>query len=69
MRGNGDIPNNLELVWLILVHIYALVAFLTDDQPNIIQMTQLLINLSYVGITEPIHDLVGLLSVWVGATC
>ena len=30
MRGNGDIPNTLELVWSIVVHIYALVALLVD---------------------------------------
>ena len=53
MRGNGDIPSTLELVWLILVHIYALVALLITDLPNIVQMTQILINLSYVGIIEP----------------
>ena len=53
VRGNGDIPRTLELVWLILVHIYALVALLIDDHPNIVQMTQILINLSYVGIIEP----------------
>ena len=54
MRGNGDIPSTLELVWLILVHIYgALVALLIHDHPNIVEMTQLLINLSYVGIIEP----------------
>ena len=53
MRGNGDIPSTLELVWLILVHIYALMDLLIDDHPNILQMTQLLINLSYVGIIEP----------------
>ena len=52
-RGNGDITITLELVWLILVHIYALVSLLIDDHPNIVQMTQLLINLSYVGIIEP----------------
>ena len=68
MRGNEDITSTLELVWLILVHIYALVALLIDDHPNIVQMTQLLINLSYVGIIEP-NDLVGLLSVSVGPTC
>ena len=53
MRGNGDIPSTLELVWLILVHIYDLMALLIDDHPNIIQMTQILINLSYVDIIEP----------------
>ena len=53
MRGNGDIPRTLELVWLTLVHIYDLVALLIDYHPNIVQMTQLLINLSYVGIIEP----------------
>ena len=52
-EGNGDIPSTFKLVWLILVHIYALVALLSDDHPNIVQMTQLLINLSYVGIIEP----------------
>ena len=67
--GNGDIPRTLEIFWLILVHIYALVDLLINDRSNIVQMTQLLINLSYVGIIEPNHDLVGLLSVWVGATC
>ena len=53
VRGNEDIHRTLELVWLILVHIYALVALLIDDHPNIVQITQLLINLSYVGIIEP----------------
>ena len=53
MRGNGGIPSTLELVWLILVHIYVLVALLIDDHPNIVQMNQLLINLSYEGIIEP----------------
>ena len=53
MRGNGDIPITLELVWLILVHIYALVGLLIHDHPSIVQRTQLLINLSYVGIIEP----------------
>ena len=53
MRRNGDIPRTLELVWLILVHIYALVALLIDDHPTIVQMTQLLINLSYIDIIEP----------------
>ena len=52
-RGNGDIPSTLELVWLTLVHIYALVALLIDDHTNIVQITQVLINLSYVGIIEP----------------
>ena len=53
MKGNGDIPSTLELVWLILVHIYALVALLIDDHSNIVQVTQILINLSYVGIIDP----------------
>ena len=53
MRGIGDIPRTLELVWLILVHIYVLVYFLGDDHPNIVQLTQLLIVLAYVGIIEP----------------
>ena len=53
MRGNGDIPSTLELVWLILVHIYAFVDLLIDDNPNILQMTQLLINLSCEGIIDP----------------
>ena len=53
MRENGDIPSTLELIWLILVHIYALVAFFLDGHPNIVQWTQLLIILSYVGIIEP----------------
>ena len=54
MRGNGDIlASTLELVWLILVHIYALVALLIDDHTNIVQMNQILIHLSYVGIIEP----------------
>ena len=53
VRGNGVIPSTLELVWFILVHIYALVSLLIDDHPNIVQMAQLLINLSYIGIIEP----------------
>ena len=53
MRGNWDIPSTLELVWLILVHIYALVALLDDDHPNIVQRTQLLIILAYVSIIDP----------------
>ena len=53
MRGKGDIPSTLELVWLILVHIYALVALLVNDHPNIVQPTQILIILAYVGIIEP----------------
>ena len=53
MRGNGDIPITLELVWLILVHIYVFVVLLVDDHPNILQRTQILIILSYVGIIEP----------------
>ena len=53
MRGNGDIPITLELVWLILVHIYALVDLLANDHPNIVQRTQLLFSLAYVGIIEP----------------
>ena len=53
VRGNGNIPITLELVWLILVHIYILVALLVDDHPNIVQWTQLLIILAYVGIIEP----------------
>ena len=52
MRGNGDIPSTLKLVWLILVNIYTLVALLVDDHPNIVQQTQLLIILAYVGIIE-----------------
>ena len=53
MSENGDISSTLELVWLILVHIYALVALLVDDHPNIVQWTQILIILAYVGIIEP----------------
>ena len=53
VRGNEDIPSTLELVWLILVHIYVFVALLVDDHPNIVQRTQLLITLAYVGIIEP----------------
>ena len=53
MRGNEDIPRTLELVWLIVVHIYSLVSILINDRPNIVQMTQILINLPYVGIIEP----------------
>ena len=53
----------------MLVHIYALVDLLIDDHPNIVQMTQLLINLSTLVLLRLIHDLVGLLSVWVCATC
>ena len=34
-------------------HIYALVALLVDDHRNIVQQTQLLIILTYVGIIEP----------------
>ena len=45
--------STLELVWLILVHIYALMSLLIDDHPNIVQMTHVLIDLSYVGIIEP----------------
>ena len=52
-EGNGDSPSNLELVWVILVHIYALVDLLINDHPNIVQMTQLFIDLSYVSIIEP----------------
>ena len=52
-EGNRDIPRTLELVWLILVHIYVLVALLVDDHQNILQWTQLLIILAYVGIIEP----------------
>ena len=53
MRGNGEIPSTLELIWLILVHIYASVALLIGDHPIIVQMTQILINVSYVGIIDP----------------
>ena len=53
MRGNGDILITLELVWLILVDIYILVALLVDDHPNIVQWTQLLIILAYVGTIKP----------------
>ena len=53
MRGNGDIPRTLELVWLILDHSYALVDLLVDDHSNIVQRTQILIILTYVGIIEP----------------
>ena len=53
MRGNRDIPSTLELVWLILAHIYVFVALLVDDHQNIVQRTQLLIILAYVGIIEP----------------
>ena len=53
MRENGDIPITLELVLLILVHIYALVALLIDNNANIVHQTQLLIILTYVGIIEP----------------
>ena len=52
-EANGDILSTLELVWLILAHIYALVGLLIDDHPNTVQRTQILINLSYVGIIEP----------------
>ena len=69
MRGNGDIPRTLELVWLILVHMYALVDLLINDHPNIVQMTHLLINYPMLVLLRLIHDLVGLLSVWVGTTC
>ena len=47
------IPSTLELFLLILVHIYSLVALLVDDHPNIVQRTQILIILTYVGIIEP----------------
>ena len=53
MRGNGDISITLELVWLILVHIYSLVDLLVDDQPHIVNQTQILIILAYVGIIDP----------------
>ena len=53
MRGGMGTFLALELVWLILVHIYALVALLDDDHPNIVQRTQLLIILTYFGIIEP----------------
>ena len=52
VKGNGDIPSTLEIVWLMLVHIYSLVDLLIDDHPNIVERTQLLSNLSYVGIIE-----------------
>ena len=51
--GNGDIPSTLELVWLILVHIYVFVALLVDDHPKILHRTQFFIILAYVGIIEP----------------
>ena len=69
MRGNGDIPTTLELGWLILVHIYVLVVLLVDDHPKIVQQTQILIILALLILLILIHDLVGLLGVWVGATC
>ena len=50
--GNGDIPTTLELVCLILFHIYALVALLVDDHLNIVQQAQLFTILAYVGIIE-----------------
>ena len=37
VRGNGDIPSTLELVLLILVHIYDLVDLLVNDHQNIVQ--------------------------------
>ena len=51
-EGNEKICNTFKLIWLILVHIYAMVALLVDDHPNIVQHTQLLIILGYVGIIE-----------------
>ena len=53
MRGNGGIPSTLEIVWLILVHIYVFLHLLVDDHPNIVQRTQILICLAYVGFIEP----------------
>ena len=53
VRGNVDIPSTLELVWLILVQMFALVALLVDVHPNILQRTQLLIILAFVCIIEP----------------
>ena len=53
MRGNGEIPSTLELVWLILAHIYSLVALLVNDHQSIVQQTQIFIILAYVGIIEP----------------
>ena len=53
VKENGGIPINLELAWLILVHIYVLMELLVDDHPNIVQHTQILIILAYVGIIEP----------------
>ena len=53
MRGNEDIPSIVELVWLILVHIYALVDLLVDDHQKIIQQIQILIILAYVHIIDP----------------
>ena len=47
MRGNGDIPRTLEIFWLILV------VLLVDDYLKIVQHTQILIILPYVGIIEP----------------
>ena len=53
VRGIGEIPLTLQLFWLILIHIYCLVALIVDNYPNIVQHTQLLIILAYVGIIEP----------------
>ena len=69
MKGNGDIPSTLELVWLVLVHIYALVSLLVYNHPNILQRTQILIIYPMLVLLSLVHDLMGLLGVWVGSSC
>ena len=51
-EGEWGHSKHFRTILVDLSHIYSMVDLLTDDHPNIVQWTQLLIILTYVGIIE-----------------